>query len=301
MQRSRQQEVVRAGVITMTANVLLTLLRVGAGLFAGSTAVLADAANSGTDVVATLLVMGGTRLAAVPPDENHPYGHEKAELVAAKMVGLLVILTGVVAALGSVDALRRGSYEPVGLAAVWVSVIAVGAKEVLARFLLRVGGRLNNQALLADAANQRTDVLASGAALVGVLGSRIGYPWLDPAMGVLVAGLILRMGVGLYWRSVGELMDPAPDPSTVAKLERAVARVDGVVSVDEVKARMHGSGIYVDCKVCVDADLTVAEGHRIAGRVKHAIREDVPESLDVLVHVNPCDPNGGGANIPEIR
>ncbi len=285
---TRERETARAGMITIGVNVALTLARGAAGLMSGSTAVLADAANSGTDILATLMVLGGTRIAAMPPDENHPYGHEKAEPVAAKLVGLLVTFTGIITAIGAIGALRGAELEQVGALAAIVAAGSILIKEILARYLLGVAARTANEALRADASNQRTDVLASSAALVGALGGWLGYPVLDPAMGILVAGLIIRMGLGLYWRSVTRLMDPAPEPETMAALERAAASVSGVVSVDQVKARVHGAGIYVDCKVCVDADATVAEGHQIARAVKVAVLHAVPESRDVLVHINPC-------------
>jgi cation diffusion facilitator family transporter len=286
----RQRLIARAGVITIVINIALTAVRVMAGLLSGSTAVLADAANSGTDILATLVVLGGTRIAAKPPDPDHPYGHEKAEPVAAKLVGILVTFTGVVAAVGSWRALGAGAEQRVGLMAAVVAGGAIFVKAGLSRYLMGIARRFNNQALAADAANQRTDVLASGAALIGALGGRFGVPLLDPAMGLLVAGLILRMGIGLYWRSLNELMDPAPDPETMAHLERATASVAGVLSVDEVKARVFGSGIYVDCKVCVDGQMTVEQGHAIAGRVRAKVKAAIGSVRDVLVHINPCDP-----------
>lgn len=291
---SRERLVARAGTITIGVNVALTLARGAAGYLSGSTAVLADAANSGTDILATLMVLGGTRIAAMPPDENHPYGHEKAEPVAAKLVGLLVTFTGIVTALGAVRALRGAGTETVGLLAAVVTAASIAIKEALARYLVRVAEETGSAALRADAANQRTDVLASAAALVGALGGRFGVPVLDPAMGILVAGLIIRMGLGLYWRSVSSLMDPAPEPEIMAALEQAAASVAGVVSVDAVKARVFGSGIYVDCKVSVKGGATVAEGHRIAGAVKRAVLSAVPQSRDVLVHVNPCEAPAAG-------
>ena len=277
----------RAGLLTIGVNVTLTVVRALAAFTAGSTAVLADAANSGTDILATLVVLGGTRIAAKPPDPGHPYGHGKAEPVAAKLVGVLVSLTGVVTAVGAINALRGGGSEPVGVLAAWVTLASIAVKEVLARYLVGVARRTENSALMADAANQRTDVLASAAALVGALGGRFGIPALDPAMGVLVAGLILRMGLGLYWRSVNDLMDPAPEPAVMEKIEAAAAGVDGVRRIDELKARAFGAGVYVDCKVAVDGRLTVEEGHRIAGQVRHAVRAAVSGVRDVLVHVNP--------------
>lgn len=287
----RQRRVTRAGTLTIGTNVALTIARAIAGLAAGSTAVIADAVNSGSDILATAVVLGGSRIAAKPADEDHPYGHEKAEPVAAKIVGLVVTATGVVTALGAIRALRavEAEPEPVGLAAVWVTVIAIVAKELLARYLVRVGRNVDNQAILADAANQRADVWSSVAALIGALGGRFGFPALDPAMGILVAALIFWTGLQLYWRAVGDLMDPAPEPEKMAALEQAVARVSGVVSVDELKARVFGAGIFVDCKISVPGRLTVLEGHEIAGRVRRVLREEVESVRDVLVHVNPAE------------
>lgn len=288
----RQRLVTRASLLTIAANVTLTLARGAAGWLSGSTAVLADAANSGTDIFATLVVLGGARIAAQPPDPGHPYGHEKAEPVAAKIVGLIVAFAGAMVALGALGTLRQGGAEEVGALAAWVTGASILVKEVLARFLVGVARQTENEALLADAANQRTDVLASAAALVGALGARMGLPVLDPAMGLVVAALILRMGLSLYWRAVNNLMDPAPEPATMNALRSAAAAVHGVVSVDELKARLFGAGIYVDCKVCVPAQLTVEEGHRIAHEVKEACRGAVPGVRDVLVHVNPCRADG---------
>jgi cation diffusion facilitator family transporter len=289
-QADRQHVVARAGGITIVTNVALTALRLIAAMLSGSTAMMADAANSGTDILATLVVMGGTRIAAMPPDPEHPYGHEKAEPVAAKLVGILVTVTGVLAALGAWHALQTGLDAPVGGIAAVVAGGSILVKEGLARYLTAIARRLESQAILADALNQRTDVLASGAALIGSLGGRFGVPVLDPVMGLVVAVLILRMGLRLYWRAVADLMDPAPEPERVAHLVQAAAGVAGVLSVDTVKARVAGAGIYVECEVCVDSRITVAQGHAIAGIVQRAVSAADPFVRDVLVHVNPCDP-----------
>lgn len=282
----RQRLINRAGGLTILVNLSLTVARGVAAVLSGSTAVLADAANSGTDILATLVVLGGSRIAALPPDRNHPYGHEKAEPVAAKIVGIIVTIAGLVTGTGAFQALRAGG-EPIGLSAAAVTAASMAAKEALARHLSRLGRRIGSPAVLADAANQRTDVLASAAALAGALGGRFGLPLLDPVMGLLVSGLILRMGLRLYWQAVGDLMDRAPDPETMAALRTAALAVAGVREVGELKARVFGPAIYVDCKVSVDENLTVAEGHRIGKRVKAAVMRAVPECRNVLVHVNP--------------
>lgn len=284
----RGQLLVQASVVTISVNVGLTLARAAAGLIAGSTAVLADAANSGTDIVASLAVLGGTRIAALPPDADHLYGHEKAEPVAAKVVAIIVMAAGVLTGLGALQALRGGGpADPPGLLAAWVTGGSIVIKEALARFLYRRSRQTRSEALAADAANQRSDVLTSGAALAGVLGARLGVPALDPAMGLLVAVLIVRMGLMLYWQAVRSLMDTAPEQVVMDRIRRAVESVPGVMALDDLKARVHGDRVFVDTKIAVSGHLTVAEGHQIAGRVKASIKGAVAEVLEVLVHVNP--------------
>lgn len=271
----------------------LTVARVLAGFASGSTAVLADAANSTTDILASLVVLGGSQIAARPPDEDHQFGHEKAEAVAAKVVGLLVMGTGVVTAFGAVQGLRGGEFEAVGPAAIWVSLGAVVIKEVLARFLTRVGRQVENEALVADAQNQRGDVFASAAALVGALGGAYGLPILDPVMALVVALLILRMGLMLYIRSVNTLMDPAPPAEVTRRIEQIIEGTEGVRSLDSIRSRQIGGSIYVECKIGVDGHLTVDEGHQIAGRARRLLREEL-DVRDAIVHVNPYQPERAG-------
>lgn len=285
----RSRLLIQASAWTIGINVVLTLARFFAALISGSAAVMADAANSGTDILASLAVLGGTRIASLPPDENHPYGHEKAESVAAKAVAILVFGAGLFTGIGALEALRRGGEAAPGLLAVWVTAGSILVKEALGRFLLRRSQTLRSEALAADAANQRSDVLASIAAILGVLGARLGVPALDPIAGIVVAALIVRMGILLYWQAVRSLMDTAPDPARLEAIQLAAWSVAGVLRLDGLKARVHGHRIFVDCKIGVAANLTVAEGHRIAGRVKAAVREAVAEVQEVLVHVNPYE------------
>lgn len=285
----RGRLLIQASSITIGVNVLLTMARLLVGIVAGSAAVLADAANSGSDILASLAVLGGTRIALLPPDENHPYGHGKAESVAAKAVAILVLGAGIATGIGAIGALRSPERVAPGVAAAWVTAVSILVKEGLARFLMRRSRTLRSEALAADAANQRTDVLASSAALLGVLGARLGVPALDPIAGIVVAALIVRMGVVLYWQAVRSLMDTAPDPAVLETIQMTAWSVAGVMRLDGMKARVHGDRIFVDLKIGVAANLTVAEGHQIAGSVKAAVRAAVDEVEEVLVHVNPYE------------
>jgi cation diffusion facilitator family transporter len=285
----------RASLWTICINLAITVARAMAGYLAGSTAVMADAANSATDIFASLVVLGGSQIAARPPDPEHQFGHEKAEAVAAKVVGLFVTATGFLTGLGAIRDLHPLRVEAIGQAAVWVSIFSIVIKEVLYRFLTSIAGRTGNQAIRADAKNQRVDVFASTAALIGALGGRLGYPVLDPLMAIVVSVIILRMGISLYVGSIQVLMDPAPPTAVMTEIRHVIRQTDGVRAVDSVRARQIGDSIYVDCKIQVDGSLTVEEGHQIAGHVRRLLREQVDGVRDVLVHVNPCRPRAHGA------
>lgn len=288
----------QASLRSIGVNIALTVLRAVTALLSGSTAVLADTLNSGADIFASLVSLGATRVAERPPDEDHPYGHEKAETVAAKIVALVLIFTGVSTGYAAIGALRTVTAPP-GILAVWVSGLAIIVKELLARYLLRAGRRLNHAGLTADGHNQRSDVLASGAALVGVVGARLGYPILDPLAGLVVAGLILRLGVKIYWQSIRELMDLAPDRQILQRLQDLVESVPGVAAVTDLKARLHGPQMHVDTKIAVPYSLTVWEGHQIARRVVAAVHGEFPDVKAVLVHVNPYGEPAGAVLPPE--
>jgi len=272
----------------MLANITLTLLRGAVGLYTGSTAVLVDAANSASDIVATAVAYVGLKLAGNPPDETHHYGHAKYESVAAKIVALLIIATGISLGINSLLLLTAGQVEAPGMPAIWVTILSMLVKEGAHRYVKRAGQRLGSSVLLADAANHRSDVFASLAVLCGVLGAQLGYPALDPLAGLAVSFFIAYTGLKIYARSIRELTDEAPSEMVLKEISRIAAGTCGVLCVTEVKARLIGPRILIDLKICVNPFLTVVEGHHIASIAKRELLEQLPAVESILVHVNPC-------------
>jgi len=272
----------------MLANIVLTLLRGTVGFYTGSTAVLVDAANSASDIVATVVVYVGLKLAGNPPDETHHYGHAKYESVAAKIVALLIIATGISLSINSLLLIKAGPIAGPGMPAIWITILSVVVKEGAHRYVKRAGQRLGSTVLLADAANHRSDVFASLAVLGGVLGAQLGHPALDPLAGLAVSLFIAYTGLKIYAQSIRELIDEAPSDVVLKDITRIAESTCGVLSATEVKARLIGSRILVDIKICVNPFLTVVEGHHIASLAKRALLEQLPAVESILVHVNPC-------------
>lgn len=283
--------------VGIIGNILLAGVKGIAGFLSGSQALIADAFHSASDVAGSFAVLVGLKAAKRPPDKDHPYGHGKAESIAAIVVSVLLLVVGIELAISAAKSIWNGKVvvpEWYALAAIILSIVA---KEIMFQYKFRLGKRLSSQALIANAWEHRSDVYSSIAALVGVggamIGGKLGISWLlylDPIAGAVVALLVLRMGYRLVLDSIHSTMDHVLHDEDANPLIRAVQSVDGVITVDELRAREHGHYVIVDVKISVNPRLTVAEGHTVAKRVKKHLLQRFIHVADVFVHVNPFDP-----------
>jgi cation diffusion facilitator family transporter len=278
------------------ANLLLAVIKAVVGLLANSKALLADAANSATDVAASVAALIGIRVSKLPPDRDHPYGHGKAETIAAIVVALLMLVVAVEVAISAVKTMYVGVTEAPASYALIVVVLTIIVKEWLFRYKIRLGEKIASQAVVAVAWDHRTDVYASLATLIGVggalLGAKLNQPWLyylDPLAGLVVALFILRTGLKLAGESIHNAMDHVLHDDDAQDLLRTVERVGGVIAVDDLRAREHGHYLIVDVKISVSPRLTVLEGHDIGKAVKQSLMDQFERVTDVFVHVNPFD------------
>ncbi|MHB1683383.1 MAG: cation diffusion facilitator family transporter [Bacilli bacterium] len=292
--RTTAREQDRQALYSIALNIVLTALKGVVGVLAHSDALLADAAHSGADVAGSLAVWVGLRVARRPADADHPYGHGKAEWIAASLVAVLLLLAG----LDVVYASIRQFYMPPPVApesvAFFTAVFAIVAKEVMYRYQVSLARRLGSPALLAGAKDHRSDVYSSLAAAAGILlaviGNRIhvrALLYADPIAGLIVALVVVWIGYRLATDSFTSLMDKVLDAKATGGMLQVVEQVPGVLRVDVLRARSHGPYVVVDIKVSVDAEATVFAGHQIAKGVKTQIMEHFDEVSDVLVHVNP--------------
>lgn len=299
--KERQKAAQRVSATAIVTNVALTIAKVVVGLTTGSTAVVADAFHSGSDIAASGIVFIGLRMAGSPPDKGHHYGHAKLESVAAKVVALVLLVTALGIGMNAYRVLQSEQITAPSAFALWFTAFAILVKEVLFRYVNAAGKRLNSTALLAEAWHHRSDAISSVAALIGIAGARLGYVSFDALAGMAVAALIGLMAVKLYVHSVRELMDEAPAEVTLTSIIAAALNTDGVLCISDVKARRSGPRILVDLKICVNRFVSVEMGHQIAARAKDSIIKANNEVGDVLVHVNPCYKVGGSAESPHCE
>jgi cation diffusion facilitator family transporter len=284
-----------AAWIGIAGNILLAILKGIVGFYADSRALIADAAHSASDVVGSMAVLVGLKAAKKPPDEDHPYGHGKAETVAAIIVSILLFLVGFEIGMSSFQAIFQPLNAPLSFA-IWVVVFSIVVKEAMFRYKFRLGKKLGSHALIANAWEHRSDVYSSFAALIGiggaVLGKIIGVSWLlylDPIAGIFVAGLVVKMGYNMIKESIHYTLDHVLHEDEAKDLVNAVKSVSGVITVDDLRAREHGHYWIVDVKISVDPKITVLEGHDIAKATKQRLLS-FSKVEDALIHVNPFDP-----------
>jgi cation diffusion facilitator family transporter len=276
-------------VLGLVVNVTLGIVKLVGGILGGSFALISDAVNSIGDSLTSVVVVFALVVAQKPADREHPYGHSRAEAIAASNVALLIILSALFVGW---EAVRRIPIQH-DLPPVWTLWIAganVLIKEGLYRYKVRVGQRTGSTAIIANAWDHRSDALCSFAVLIGlgiVRWAGPDYIWADEVAALVVVCLIFWSGTKLFRRSTSELMDLQASEEFVQQIQTAAEGVSGVRNVETLWVRKSGLEYFADIHIEVDAQLTVDEGHRIGHRVKDRLLEQFPTLRDVLVHLEP--------------
>lgn len=282
---------IRPTVVGITVNLMLVLVKGIAGILGNSFALVADAIESISDVISSVILWAGLRIATKAPDEDHPYGHGKAEPLAASIISLSLISAAIMIAVESIHNIRTPHQTPAPFT-LWVLLGVVFTKEVLFRYVVKVGNEIESTALTADAWHHRSDMFTSLAAFIGISVALIGgegYEIADDFAALFAAAIILYNAYRILRPALNEVMDAAP-PSTIAEQVREVAgSVEGVLGTEKCHVRKMGFELFVDLHVLVNGDLSVREGHDIAHRVKERLLQANPRIYDVLVHIEPED------------
>ncbi len=273
----------------MAVNAALTASKFAAGILGHSHALTADAVESTADIFSSVIVWRGLIVAAEPADPDHPYGHGKAEPLAAASVAIMLLL----AAVGIMARSAQGLFEPrerPRAFTLYVLIAVIAVKEFLFRFVSREAGSLQSIALLSDAWHHRSDAITSLAAGLGITLALFGGPRLafaDDAAAIVAGAIIAWNGWRLLRPALNELMDAAPGSALISDIRTAASAVPGVNAVEKCIVRKMGFQYFVDMHVEVDPRITVQQGHQIAHNVKDKVRGAVPSVCDVLVHIEP--------------
>ncbi len=286
---------VRSTLIGIGLNVALAAVKLVAGVVGHSFALIADATESLSDVVTSTVLLIGLRYAMRPPDENHPYGHGKAEPLAATVVSLALFGAAVAIAIESIREIRTPHETPHVFTLVVLALVVL-VKESLFRYVFAVGETAQSTALKTDAWHHRADAITSGVAFVGITIALIGGPGWESAddwAALAASGIIMFNAYLLLRPAVLELTDSIPDAQLRQEVLAVAKAVPGVRALDKCFVRKMGFDYYVDLHVIVDREMPVWQGHEIAHLVKDELRSAHPKIADVLVHVEPTSKAGG--------
>jgi len=269
------------------ANLILALAKGFIGIIANSSALIADAGHSVSDLFSDGITLWAVRMSGIPKDENHPYGHGKFETVGTFLIALLLLFTGVGVAWHVFN--KMDAPEVPETIALWMAGIAIIVKEALFHVTRMVGRRSGSRILLANAWHHRSDAISSVAALVGIAGAQWGVPLMDPIAGMLVAGLIIKTGIDIGYESIRELTDENVEEEVISELNKIMSGIEGVDHYHEMRARRMGPHLLVDLHIEVDSMMSISAAHQVAERVRLGILEKLPAVNEVLVHVDAED------------
>jgi cation diffusion facilitator family transporter len=290
MPTSRLKRSLRTTFLGLAVNAVLAAAKMAAGILGHSHALVADAVESLADVFSSIVVWRGVVVAAEPADEDHPYGHGKAEPIAAAIVSTMLLLAAAWIVIGAFSAIAKPHSPPAPFTLI-VLVAVILIKESLFRFALHEAVSVDSSAVATDAWHHRSDVFTSFAAAIGItialLGGK-GFEAADDWAAIAAACVVAWNGWRLLRPALNELMDRSPNREVVDRIRGVAEAVEGVVRVEKCLVRKMGYQYFVDMHVEVDPRMTVLRSHEIAHHVKDKVRAQVPRVRDVLVHIEPA-------------
>lgn len=291
MEKTNEQIAMRISWNTIIGNAILTAFKLLAGLYAHSSAMVSDSIHSFSDVLSTIVVMVGVKIANQKPDKEHPYGHERFECVAAIILAVMLFITGLLIGWGGIQNIISGNYEGLavpGTLALVAAVVSIVTKEIMYWYTRAGAKKISSGALMADAWHHRSDALSSIGSFAGILGARLGFPVLDSVASVVICLFILKVAVDVFVDSIKKMTDQSCDDAVVEEIRAVILSQESVLGVDKIKTRLFGDRIYVDVEIRGDGDASLYEAHNVAQHVHDAIEKQFPRVKHCMVHMNPA-------------
>lgn len=280
----------RVSVITIIGNLVLSVMKLLAGIVAHSNAMISDAVHSASDVFSTFVVIIGIKLASKKPDKEHPYGHERLECVAAIILAIVLFMTGLGIGMEALKNILHGNYMDLqvpGILAMIAAIVSIVSKEGMYWYTRFYAKKIDSSALMADAWHHRSDAFSSIGALIGIGGARLGFPIMDSVASLVIFVFIVKAAYDIFKDAVDKMVDHSCDEETEGQIYDCVMKNENVMGIDLLQTRIFGNKIYVDVEIQADASYTLQEAHSIAETVHDDIERNFPKVKHIMVHVNP--------------
>lgn len=280
---------VKVSSVSIVLNIILSLLKLLAGIFGKSMAMLSDAIHSLSDVFGSIIVIVGVKVSKRKEDSEHQYGHERMECLASLALGAILFVTGALLIYEGIKKIYVGEeISTPGMIALIAAIISIVAKEGMYWYTKISADKINSDALRAEAWHHRSDALSSVGSLIGVAGAMLGIKILDPIMAGIIGLVIIKVSFDIVKEAVDKMVDKACDDDTVNEMKALVLSIEGVEGLDLIKTRMFGTKIYVDIEISANGDLLLRQSHEIAETVHDNIERQFADVKHCTVHVNPA-------------
>jgi len=290
MNLSNEQIAIKTARNSIIINIFLASFKLFAGIFARSAAMISDGVHSITDLISTIVVIIGIKLANQQPDKEHPYGHERFESVATLVLAVMVFAVGLGIGWAGVQTIMNRENAEIaipGVLALIAAVVSIGVKEGVYWYVRAAAKKIDSDALMADAWHSRADGLSSIGSFIGIGGAMLGFPLMDSLAAMVICLFIFKTAVKIALDAIGKMTDKACDDKTVEAMHKLVLAQTDVEGIDRLHTRLFGSKIYVDVDICVAAEASLGDAHHIAEKVHDAIEGTFPKVKHCMVHVNP--------------
>lgn len=291
-----QKIAMQVSSVSIIVNVVLSLLKLLAGIIARSGAMISDAIHSASDVISTIVVIIGVQMSNKKSDHDHQYGHERLECVSSIILSGLLLATGIGIGISGIKNIMAGTSGKTliipGMLALIAAIVSLVVKEWMFWYTRAAAKKINSGALMADAWHHRSDALSSIGAFIGILGARLGYPVLDPIASVVICLFIVKAAIDIFKDAIDKMVDHSCDDETVNQMSYVINNIPGVDRIDLIQTRLFGSKIYVDIEIAVDGSLSLNKAHTIAETVHLSIENAFPNVKHCMVHVNPFSEAG---------
>jgi cation diffusion facilitator family transporter len=275
----------RGARVSIIAYIALSLLKLGIGYLAQSKALSADGLNNTTDIIASVAVLVGLKISRKPADDDHAYGHFRAETIASLVASMIMLAVGIDVLYNAAHSVLFFKAEAPDLISAAVAILCAVAIYIVYRYNKKIAIKINSSGLMAAAKDNLSDAWVSIGTAVGIVASQFGLPWIDPLAAVIVGILIVRTGWEIFREASHNLTDGF-DKERLDNITEAVKKVSGVKKVKGIRARVNGNNVLIDVIVGVSPDLTVVEGHSISEDIEEDLRKEF-NITEVIIHVEP--------------
>ena len=280
----------RVSAITIFENAMLSVFKLIAGIVANSNAMISDAIHSASDVFSTIIVIIGVKISSRESDREHPYGHERMECVAALLLSMVLFITGLGIGVQAFRDIVQGNYENLempGILALIAAIVSIIAKEGMYWYTRHYAKKIDSAALMADAWHHRSDAFSSIGALIGIAGSRMGFPVMDAVASLVIFVFIAKAAFDIFRDAIDKMVDHSCDEHTEKEIYDCVMKHEDVLGISLLQSRIFGNKIYVDLEIEVNASYTLEKAHAIAEEIHEDIERNFPKVKHIMIHENP--------------